>query len=144
MNAQARRATSFMLGAKSYVSYLILVFYLSAAPYSAAASGLKSHTHSRSDALDRFFDSIDQDGDGQIQAAEATEYIHANFDEHELRIPPTKAAQQMRSKLDGSDPDGTVSKEEVEKHLKKLLRVRSASNDKVKLALYAWLASDCK
>ena len=114
-----------MLGFKIYVPFLILVFHLTASRYTATAIGLSTHSHSRSDALDRFFESIDQDGDGQIQAAEATQYIDANFDEHELSVNPTKAAQQMSSSLDGSDSDATVSKEEVEKHLKKLLKVSS-------------------
>ena len=112
-----------MLGAELYVLYLVLVFHSSASLYTATASGLSSHSYSRSDALNKFFDSIDQDGDGQIQAAEASQYIDATFDEHELSVNPTKAAQQMSSKLDGSDPDATVSKEEVEKHLKRLLKV---------------------
>ena len=117
-----------MLGAKLYVPYLVLVFHLAASRYTVSASGLISDSFSRSDALDRFFDSIDQDGDGQIQAAEASQYIDENFDEHELAINPSKAAQQMRSKLDGNDADATVSKEEVEKHLKRLLK--ASSNDR--------------
>ena len=91
------------------------------APVAAGLSGTDSHA--RSDALNRFFGSIDKDGNGQIEAKEASQYIDANFDEQDITVNPTKAAQQMSSKLDGSDPDVTISKEEVERHLKKLLRV---------------------
>lgn len=79
--------------------------------------------HARSDALNKFFDSIDKDGNGQIEAKEASQYIDANFEAGDVVGTPAKAAQQMRSKLDSSDADATVSKEEVESHLKALLKV---------------------
>ncbi len=123
-----------MLLARLYTPYLLVLLCLSATSFTALTSAFSSHGLSRSDALNRFFESIDRDGDGQIQPAEASQYIDANFDENELSVNPNKAAQQMSITLDGSDPDSTVSKEEVEKHLKKLLKVtacQSTSNLKL-------------
>lgn len=74
-------------------------------------------------ALEQFFGSIDKDGDGQIETAEALQYIDANFDSPDIRQDVRTAAQQMSTNLDGSDSDLTISKEEVETHLRKLLKV---------------------
>jgi len=76
-------------------------------------------------ALEKFFGSIDKDGDGQIEASEAKQYIDANFGESDIHVDASNAAQQMSRNLDGSDSDATISKEEVEGHLRRLLKVLS-------------------
>jgi Ca2+-binding EF-hand superfamily protein len=76
-------------------------------------------------ALEKFFGSIDKDGDGQIEASEATQYIDANFDVSDIHVDASNAAQQMSRNLDGSDSDATISKEEVEGHLRRLQKVHS-------------------
>ena len=81
--------------------------------------------YARNDALGRFFDSIDKDGNGQIEAKEASQYIADNFEEGDAVGSSVKAAQQMSKSLDGGDSDATVSKAEVETHLRHLLKVRS-------------------
>lgn len=74
--------------------------------------------------LSEFFRSVDSDGDGQIEPAEAMQYIGDSFgtelQEKDMRL----AVQQMSKNLDGSDSGHTVSKAEVEQHLRSLLKVR--------------------
>ena len=74
-------------------------------------------------ALSQFFGSVDRDGDGQIQPSEALSYIGANFDEHEIAGDKKDAAEWVYENLEGNDADATISKAEVEKHLKRLLKV---------------------
>jgi len=79
-------------------------------------------------ALDKFFGSIDKDGDGQIEPSEAKQYIDANFDRSDIHVDASKAAQQMSKNLDGSDSDATISKNEVEGHLRRLLKVTTLTS----------------
>ena len=81
----------------------------------------------RDSALESFFGSIDKDGDGQIEPSEARQYIDANFDRSDINLDASKAAQQMSKNLDGSDSDATISKDEVEGHLRRLLKVHHHS-----------------
>ena len=73
--------------------------------------------------LSQFFGSIDRDGDGQIEPAEALSYIGANFDERDINESQIQAAERIYQNLEGTDADATISKAEVEKHLKRLLKV---------------------
>lgn len=94
---------------------------------------------SRNDALSELFGTIDKDGDGQIQPSEALQYIGASFDEQDISVTPANAAQQMSENLDGSDADATISREEVETHLKR--KLLKASSTVRKLPKYCILAS---
>lgn len=73
--------------------------------------------------LSRFFGSVDRDGDGQIQPSEALSYIGANFDEGEINGNEREAAGWVYENLEGTDADATISKAEVERHLRRLLKV---------------------
>lgn len=73
--------------------------------------------------LSEFFSQLDTDQDGQIQPAEAIQYIGKEFGETDFPEQDLGAAvQRMESKLDSSDTDVTVSQAEVEAHLRNLLQ----------------------
>lgn len=73
--------------------------------------------------LSEFFNQLDTDQDGQIQASEAMQYIGKEFGNSEFEEQDLDAAvQRMESKLDSSDTDMTVSQAEVEAHLRTLLQ----------------------
>ena len=75
--------------------------------------------------LSEFFSQLDTDRDGQIQAAEAMQYIGQEFGDAEYPAQELEAAvQRMESKLDSSDVDATVSQAEVEAHLRNLMQAR--------------------
>lgn len=90
--------------------------------------------------LSEFFRSVDADGDGQIEPAEAMRYIGDSFGaelpEQERRL----AVQQMSQNLDGSDFGVTVSKAEVEQHLRTLMKVRP-SHARPPFKGFAWAVS---
>ena len=97
--------------------------------HSCTTTGLAQEEEGRQwgTALEQFFGTIDKDGDGQIEPAEALQYIDANFEPADIhQQDASRAVQQMSRNLDGSDSDATISKEEVEKHLKKLLKASLA------------------
>ena len=74
--------------------------------------------------LAEFFDSIDKDGDGQIEPSEALQYIDANFDPTDIPNQDAgRAVQHMSTNLDTNDHGVSISREEVEKHLRSLLKV---------------------
>ena len=74
--------------------------------------------------LSEFFRTVDSDGDGQIEPAEAMRYIGDSFGAELPEQDRNLAVQQMSQNLDGSDYGVTVSKAEVEQHLRTLLKVR--------------------
>ena len=73
--------------------------------------------------LSQFFRSVDSDGDGQIEPAEAMRYIGDSFGAELPEQDRRLAVQQMSKNLDGNDFGVTVSKAEVEQHLRTLLKV---------------------
>ena len=75
--------------------------------------------------LSEFFKTVDSDGDGQIEPAEAMRYIGDSFGPDLPEQDRRLAVQQMSRNLDGSDSGFTVSKAEVEQHLRTLLKVRA-------------------
>ena len=77
--------------------------------------------------LAEFFRSVDSDGDGQIEPSEAMRYIGDSFGTELPEKDRKLAVQQMSRNLDGSDSGVTVSKAEVEQHLRTLLKVRGLS-----------------
>ena len=107
----------------------LILLYLLIGVLQNCSDGLSvdSRTAPRSSALESFFGSIDKDGDGQIEPSEARQYIDANFDRSDFLLDASKAAQQMSRNLDGSDSDATISKDEVEGHLRRLLKVHHHS-----------------
>lgn len=111
-------------GLKSPYNCLVFLLWSLCLAY-VCCNDIAADDASRSQALDRFFESIDKDGNGQIEVTEASQYIHDNFNERDIRGNPAGAAQQMNMNLDSSDADATVSRVEVERHLRKLLRVPS-------------------
>lgn len=98
---------------------LFLGFTESAIP---AEEGLPIAKNEQLTALNQFFGSVDRDGDGQIQPSEALSYIGANFDEGYIAGDKKEAAGWVYENLEGNDADATISKAEVEKHLKRLLK----------------------
>lgn len=79
--------------------------------------------------LSEFFRTVDKDGDGQIEPAEAMRYIGDSFGAELPESERNLAVQQMARNLDGSDTGVTVSKAEVEQHLRTLLKVQTLSSD---------------
>ena len=76
-----------------------------------------------SSGLSEFFRTVDKDGDGQIEPAEAMHYIGDSFGAELPESERKLAVQQMAKNLDSSDSGVTVSKAEVEQHLRTLLKV---------------------
>lgn len=97
-------------------------FWLVLAVYSQHAIGLEA-AETRDDGLSEFFRSVDVDGDGQIEPAEALRYIGDSFGAELPEQERTLAVQQMSQNLDGSDTGVTISKAEVAEHLHSLLKV---------------------
>lgn len=98
---------------------LILVSFL---PFVAQSqSALHIPTQEQYKGLSQFFGSVDRDGDGQIEPTEALTYLGANFDESDIG-DKTGAAKRIYQNLEGGDADATISKAEVEKHLRRLLK----------------------
>ncbi len=77
--------------------------------------------------LSEFFSQLDTDRDGQIQAAEAMQYIGKEFGDAEYDANEVEAAaHRMESHLDSSDSDATVSQAEIEAHLRNLMQARES------------------
>ena len=88
-------------------------------------SGSVAEQDDKKSGLSEFFSQLDTDRDGQIQAAEAMQYIGKEFGDAEYPAKELEAAvQRMESKLDSSDTDETVSQAEVEAHLRNLMQAR--------------------
>ncbi|KAK9834335.1 hypothetical protein WJX81_008044 [Elliptochloris bilobata] len=70
--------------------------------------------------LEEFFDKVDRNRDGQIEAQEAAQYIGDNEISQDEDLG--QAIEQMRLNLDSADQGATISAEEMKRHLQSLLK----------------------
>lgn len=87
-----------------------------------------STSYSRHAAVSHFFDSLDGNQDGEIDENEARLFIGESLggSEFDTSQKVEVALDQMKLNVDGTDPYTTISKAELNQHLKRLLQVRRA------------------
>ncbi len=89
-------------------------------------------THAtQEDGLAHFFDSVDANRDGEIEAAEAAQFIGQSFegDEYDSGWQVRDAVEHMKTMLDGTDKGVTVSENEIQQHLKSMQQVGQRAHD---------------
>lgn len=80
----------------------------------------------RQQALHHLFQSLDKDGDGQVEAGEVLKYIQVRQDSSDLRVDGEHDAAQHFMSIDSNDGDATVSEQELLRSLTNKLSVRIA------------------
>lgn len=101
---------------------LPLLFVLLAPPGAAAAAALQGCQET---AASEFFQTLDGNKDGEIDEQEARKYIGEALggSEFDTLQKVDAAVDRMKSNVDGADPYATISKEELQQHLKRLMQV---------------------
>lgn len=77
----------------------------------------------RQEALHHLFQSLDKDGDGQIEVGEVLKYIQVRQDSSDLRVDGEQAAAEHFMAIDSNDGDSTVSEQELLRSLASKLSV---------------------
>lgn len=83
-----------------------------------------------SSGLSDFFKTVDKDNDGQIEVSEALQYIEQSFGPQDFPDQlKADAVENMKQNLDTNDIGATISKLEVEQHLRSLMQVSCLNCD---------------
>lgn len=84
-----------------------------------------SSSYSRQAAVSHFFDSLDGNQDGEIDENEARQFIGESLggSDFDTSQKVDVALDRMKLNVDGGDPSTTISKAELNQHLKRLLQV---------------------
>lgn len=77
----------------------------------------------RQQALHHLFQSLDKDGDGQIEVSEVLKYIQLRQDSSDLRVDGEQDAAEHFMAIDSNDGDSTVSEQELLRSLASKLSV---------------------
>eukprot|EP00892_Ulva_mutabilis_P009229 jgi/Ulvmu1/6679/UM030_0010.1 len=86
------------------------------------------HDAGRQQALHHLFQSLDKDGDGQIQVDEVLKYIRVRQEASDLRVDGEQAAAEHFMAIDSNDGDSTVSEQELLRSLTHKLSGTSVEN----------------
>lgn len=88
----------------------------------------------RQKALHHLFQTLDKDGDGQIEVGEVLKYIQVRQKSSDLRVDGEQAAAEHFMAIDSNDGDSTVSEQELLRSLTSKLSVRLSHRSRL---LYA-------
>ena len=95
----------------------------------AAAAAARPHLHGtaaeQAASLQRFFDSLDVNRDGDISTVEAASYAAAALDMGSEGWSAGEAAQTAGGALDGADAGTGISAAELRQHLRALMQVHT-------------------
>uniref|UniRef100_A0A061SCX3 Calmodulin n=2 Tax=Tetraselmis sp. GSL018 TaxID=582737 RepID=A0A061SCX3_9CHLO len=94
-------------------------------PSSDGVSLNQSVSEKRAAAAESFFRALDDNGDGQIEQAEALAYVSASLNRDEnldTAEEVSAAVAGMMDGLDGADTDSAISLDELTKHTERLLK----------------------
>lgn len=109
-----------LLGIYTMTSCLIAFCLLGMQDFSVAAIPQEK---GRQAALHHLFQSLDKDGDGQIEVGEVLKYIQVRQDSSDLRVDGEQAAAEHFMAIDSNDGDSTVSEQELLRSLANKLPV---------------------
>ena len=99
-----------------------------AAAAAVAATAAGKHTEAeRQASLQRLFQAIDLDADGQLKRAELERYAAASLDMQQEGWAAGEAVHASQEALDGPDAGATVSAAELTAHLRALMQVLHGS-----------------
>lgn len=78
--------------------------------------------------MQRWFDNLDSDRDGQLQQQELRKFVGANLGptDYNTKRKLDAAVEQITGKLDGDDKGFDISIIEVDQYLHRILEVRGA------------------
>lgn len=88
-----------------------------------ASAQANQHDAGRQQALHHLFQSLDKDGDGQIEVGEVLKYIQIRQEASDLRVDGEQAAAEHFMAIDSNDGDSTVSEQELLRSLTTKLSV---------------------
>lgn len=102
--------------------FLVLLLLLVSREGAASGDALQE---SQETAASHFFHSLDGNNDGEIDEQEARKFIGETFvgTEFDTSQKVDAAVDRMKSNVDGADPYATISKEELQQHLQRLMQV---------------------
>jgi hypothetical protein len=104
--------------------YFLLIASAQAQDSQPASTASQPHANTRQHVgIRSFFNELDDNKDGQIEAHEAQRYIATQLDGVGSTPGATLAATKLLTEVDGGDTDDTVSESELERSLTQRLQV---------------------